>query len=335
MMDTTRWCSRLEQWPKTGQGSLFTNTTTKRTVQIKATDRVAGRKMVVTMHKHLGKSWCNDALFRPFSTNSTTRPYRAWVAACSYSSAGSIEYERDYKELKRLLSVDEKREILPPPLPKVPASASLADVMPWLIRLALGEQQLYWRVGAAFAALIISKGAGILAPLYFKSAVDNLPEAAAGAMGNMFSNVLEGPYKSAIVALLLSGICRAASQLSKELQHPLFTPVSQAAGRRVSFQALAHVLFLDMAFHLNRNTGALSRMLERGARSVSMIFRAVVFTLAPTAVELIAVCVLLARSFDPKVSVLVIATFLVYISWTVGITWVRYFRFRPPNASEM
>ena len=126
---------------------------------------------------------------------------------------------------------------------------------------------------------------------------------------------------AAVTALIISGLCRAASALAKELQHPLFTPVSQAAGRRVSFYALAHVLNLDLHFHLDRNTGSLSRMLERGARSIAMIFRAVVFTLAPTALELVAVCVLLARSFRPSVSLLLVATFAAYTSWTVGLTY--------------
>ena len=77
---------------------------------------------------------------------------------------------------------------------------------------------------------------------------------------------------------------------------------------------------MDLFFHLNRNTGALSRMLERGARSIAMVFRAVVFTLAPTAVELAAVCVLLSQSFRPSVSLLVLATFAAYSAWTVGMT---------------
>ena len=231
-----------------------------------------------------------------------------------------VELER---EIQGLLDRDRAKEYLPLPLPRVPASATLSVVMPWLLRLALGEAQLYWRVCAALVALFVSKGTGILAPLYFKSAVDVLSDTTLGGVGSLV-RIGTGSYlQAAVVALLLSGICRAASQLSKELQHPLFTPVSQAAGRRVSFRALAHVLFLDMSFHLNRNTGALARMLERGARSVSMIFRAVVFTLAPTAVELVAVCAILARSFHPRVSLNVIVTFVMYTSWTVALTWVR------------
>ena len=157
--------------------------------------------------------------------------------------------------------------------------------------------------------------------MYFKLAVDALstPAAAASNVANAAVSVA-GP--AAVTALVASGIFRAASALAKELQHPLFTPVSQAAGRRVSFYALAHVLTLDLHFHLDRNTGALSRMLERGARSIAMIFRAVVFTLAPTALELVAVCILLAKSFRPQVFLLVLATFAMYTGWTVLLTYV-------------
>lgn len=67
--------------------------------------------------------------------------------------------------------------------------------------------------------------------------------------------------------------------------------------------------------------GSLARMLERGARSIAMIFRAVVFTLAPTAAELVAVCWVLSRSFHLRVTALVVATFVAYTAWTVSLTW--------------
>ena len=63
-------------------------------------------------------------------------------------------------------------------------------------------------------------------------------------------------------------------------------------------------------------------MLERGTRSVSMIFRAIIFTFVPTAVELALVCVVLARSFHPRVSLAVLATFGAYAAWTVALTRV-------------
>ena len=69
--------------------------------------------------------------------------------------------------------------------------------------------------------------------------------------------------------------------------------------------------------------GALSRMLERGARSVAMVFRALVFTFVPTLVELVAVCALLGASFHARVGGLVVATFGAYAAWTVALTRVR------------
>lgn len=214
------------------------------------------------------------------------------------------------QQIKQLLAGVQKSPPPPSILPPTPKAATLDQVLPYLASLAVGEPQLYWRVAGALVALVVSKATGLLAPVYFKDAVDAL--AVSGTHRHL---------TSALIALLLSGLCRAASALSKELQHPLFTPVSQAAGRRVSFYALAHVLGLDLQFHLNRNTGAVARMLERGARSIGMIFRAVVFTLAPTALELVAVCALLAGSFRSHVSLLVLATFAAYTVWTVALTW--------------
>lgn len=66
----------------------------------------------------------------------------------------------------------------------------------------------------------------------------------------------------------VSGICN-------ELRYVVFSPVGQATGRRVAMHFFDHILHLDMAFHLERKTGALSRVMERGKRSVTMIFRAV------------------------------------------------------------
>lgn len=197
-------------------------------------------------------------------------------------------------------------------MPPVPASATLVDVLPYLVKLALCDPSVVWRIGVAMGALVVSKAAGLLSPLYFKSAIDMLTGDAVA-----FTWI-----SSVSMALILSGVCRGVNALAKEAQHPIFTPVSQAAGRRVSFYALSHVLGLDLHFHLGRNTGALARMLERGARSISMIFRAVVFTLAPTVLELIAVCALLSHSFTWEISGIVMVTFAFYFMWTVYITWL-------------
>jgi ABC-type transport system involved in Fe-S cluster assembly fused permease/ATPase subunit len=194
---------------------------------------------------------------------------------------------------------------------EVPASSELIDVLPFLGRLALVDSQLAWRLLLALGLVVVSKAAGLVAPLYFKQAVDGLSASPAAPIASM---------SIITAAIVYHGIARGINSLAKEAQAIVFTPVSQAAGRRISYFALSHVLGLDLYFHLNKNTGALSRMLERGSRSIAMIFRAVVFTFLPTFLELVAVCFILYRSFDWRISGIVVVTFGAYFLWTIGLT---------------
>ncbi|GFH11909.1 ABC family transporter: mitochondrial ATM1-like protein, partial [Haematococcus lacustris] len=82
----------------------------------------------------------------------------------------------------------------------------------------------------------------------------------------------------------------------------------------------SHVLDLDIKYHLDRRTGRLSRILERGTRSIQMLYRAVIFTFVPTALELLIVCGVLAKAFNPLVGGLVLATFGAYVAWSVTLT---------------
>eukprot|EP00873_Tetraselmis_striata_P021767 jgi/Tetstr1/442031/TSEL_030212.t1 len=196
------------------------------------------------------------------------------------------------------------------PLPPTPASSELHHVLPYLFQLALADKGLLLRLSLAFSAMAVSKLSGLAVPLLFKQAIDHLTS----------NSIPEIAMKGAMVALLLSGLCRVAAAVCKELQHVIFSPVSQAAGRRVAFHTFNHVLNMDMQFHLNRRTGELSRKLERGTRSVGMVFRAVVFTFMPTVVELLLVCGILWSSFSAPVAGLVVATFVAYIAWTASLT---------------
>jgi ABC-type transport system involved in Fe-S cluster assembly fused permease/ATPase subunit len=83
-----------------------------------------------------------------------------------------------------------------------------------------------------------------------------------------------------------------------------------------------HVLNLDMQFHLQRRTGALQRIIDRGTRSVSMVFRAVIFTFIPTFVELALVSALLWKAFSWHVVAVVLSTFCCYVWWTMHMTGV-------------
>ena len=245
-------------------------------------------------------------------------------------------------------------------LPTAPKGSRLRDVMPFLWNLACADAALRASLAGAFLSLLLSKARlsllntrccqtceshrraawqslGLAQPLAFKFAVDALAAAAGGPPAAVAAGA-----RTAALALVAAGVAKALSGLASEARVLAFTPVAQSASRRMALHAFEHVMGLDAAFHSERRTGALSRVLERGTRSVAMIFRAVVFTFAPTAVELVAVCFLLWRAFSGAsafrrltrsrslsssrlihalaVVGLVLLSFAAYCGWTVLLT---------------
>ncbi|KAG2482405.1 hypothetical protein HYH03_018666 [Edaphochlamys debaryana] len=194
---------------------------------------------------------------------------------------------------------------LPPP----PKSGQLSDVVPYLLKLALQEQHLAWRLAAAICCMIVAKMAGISLPLAFKSAVDSLA-----------SGLTPVALTAALWAVGRYCLLDCTRVVAKEAQSPFFAPVSQAVTRRVAYHTFAHVLDLDTRFHLDRRTGRVSRILERGNRSIAVLYRALVFTFLPTGIELGAVACLLAGAFGASLAAILGATFAAYVGWTVAVT---------------
>ncbi|GJP48473.1 hypothetical protein CLOM_g7750 [Closterium sp. NIES-68] len=199
----------------------------------------------------------------------------------------------------------------PAPLPPSPKDSSILGVLPYLWRLAADDRSLRWRILVALLLLVAGKTAGLAGPLMFKRALDALTNA---------QGLTRKAIIAALAALVVSAASKAVSAVSTELRNIVFTPVGQAVGRRVEYHFFAHILAMDSAFHLDRKTGALARIIERGKRSIIMIFRAVVFTFIPTAVELLLVCALLANHISLSFAGVVLLTFVVYVAWTVALT---------------
>jgi len=189
-------------------------------------------------------------------------------------------------------------------------------VLPYLWQVALADKSLRQRLGSAMVGLVLAKSAGLSVPLLFKHAVDAL----SAASGSGSEAAMRAATMTAVWALVASGAAKALSGVAAELRTVSFMPVAQSATRRVALHAFEHILSLDLSFHLERRTGSLSRTIERGTRSVGMIFRAVVFTFVPTIVELLVVCILLWRAFSPAVVLLVLATFTLYVAWSIALT---------------
>ena len=219
-------------------------------------------------------------------------------------------YFADDKEM----NADNVDDIPPPP------SAALVDVLPYLYRVSVAQRGTAIRLAFAVSAMLVQKSTGLAVPILFKVAVDRLTDAAmASGVGNDAAVALA--LRAAAWALVASGTFKAISGLATELRSVAFTPVAQA-GRRVALQVFNHVLNLDLSFHLDRRTGALQRIIDRGTRSITMVFRAVVFTFVPTMVELALVCFLLWRAFSWHVVAIVLSTFVLYVvgPWMTGVS---------------
>lgn len=98
---------------------------------------------------------------------------------------------------------------------------------------------------------------GLAGPVLLREAVNAVGEQATASL------------RPAVHAVVCYGLCGVLGTLAKELQHPTFAPVSQAVARRVAYHTFAHVLDLDIKFHLERRTGRLSRILERGEQQTN------------------------------------------------------------------
>ena len=171
-----------------------------------------------------------------------------------------------------------------------------------------------WRVILALGLLVLAKIANVTVPLVLKEIVDSL---------NHPQPLLVLP-----VALLLGyGVLRFASTGFGELRDAVFAKVTQRAIRRVALKVFAHLHKLALRFHLERQTGGVSRDIERGSRGISFLLNFMLFNILPTLVEIALVAGILLAKYDVWFSVVIFATLIVYIAFTLLITeWRMIFR---------
>ena len=192
------------------------------------------------------------------------------------------------------------------------------------------------RVVLALSLMLAGKGVTIQVPYIFKTLVDTLQidatnaiEAAASLPTSSLdlTTMTTAAGIPVIVTLIGYGMSRAAASGFQELRNAVFANVTQAAIRKVGRSAFQHVHSLDMQFHLSKNTGKVSRILDRGNRSISYILNAMVFHFFPTIVEVGLVTGLVYYQFGSPHAAVVLSTITAYTGFTMGITqWRTKFR---------
>ncbi|MGV7235297.1 MAG: ABCB family ABC transporter ATP-binding protein/permease [Nitrosomonadaceae bacterium] len=170
------------------------------------------------------------------------------------------------------------------------------------------------RVSLALLLLVMAKLASVGVPLVLKEVVD----------------VLDQPQDMLVLPVLLVmgyGVLRLCSTLFGEIRDAIFAKVTQRAIRRVAIKVFDHLHALSLRFHLERQTGGVSRDIERGSRGISFLLNFMLFNILPTLLEIGLVAVILLSNYDIWFSVIIFTTLAAYIALTLIITeWRMIFR---------
>lgn len=195
--------------------------------------------------------------------------------------------------------------------------SSLTDLLPYLLEFRA-------RIAIALVCLVAAKLASVGLPFVLKDIVDQLDTKTS---------------QTALLVLPLSlllayGMVRFANVLFGQLRDTLFGRVTERAMRRVGYKVFAHLHALDLAFHLDRRTGGLSRDIERGVNGISFLMRFMVFNIVPTFLEFGLVIGLLAWNYEPAFALIVFVAVVTYIGFSVVATEWRTRFIREVNLAE-
>lgn len=177
---------------------------------------------------------------------------------------------------------------------------TLRSLLPFLL-------EFKWRVIVALILLVFAKLANVSVPLVLKEIVDALDKPHAALVAPVF-------------LIVGYGLLRMSSTLFGELRDAVFAKVTQRAIRRVALQVFEHLHSLSLRFHLDRQTGGVSRDIERGTRGIGFLMNFMLFNILPTLLEICLVAAILFSKYDVWFAVITFITLLVYIGFTLFVT---------------
>ena len=194
---------------------------------------------------------------------------------------------------------------------------SLKTLFPYLM-------EFKGRVGLALMCLIGAKVASVGLPFLLKNIVDQLNTP------NQAAQLVIVP----LALLIAYGAVRLANVLFGEIRDTLFGRVTERAMRRVGHKVFEHLHSLDLAFHLNRRTGGVSRDIERGVAGISFLLRFMVFNIVPTFIEIALIVVLLFWQYSAWFALIVVVSVVTYVWFSVVATEWRTQTIRDMNRAE-
>ncbi len=205
-----------------------------------------------------------------------------------------------------------------PPVPARSDWATLARLLPYL-------WQYKWRVAIAIAFMVSAKVANVGVPVLLKTLIDTM-----GVKATDPTAVLVVPAG----LLLAYGLLRLSTSLFTELRELVFSKATQGAARSIALQTFEHLHALSLRFHLERQTGGMTRDIDRGVRGIESLISFTLFNIGATLIEVAMVLTVLAVKFDAWFAWITLAALALYITFTVVLTeWRTQFR-RLANDSE-
>ncbi|MEO7637136.1 MAG: ABC transporter transmembrane domain-containing protein, partial [Sphingomicrobium sp.] len=170
-----------------------------------------------------------------------------------------------------------------------------------------GEAELQARVIAALALVLAGKGAVLLMPFAYKAVIDRMSAGTA-------------PFGVVAMLVVAYAAARFAGVLADNLRNALFEKVGQRAARKLAGTVFRHVHDLSLRFHLERRTGSLTKIVERGTKSIDMMLYFLLFNIGPTVIELAAICIIFYVKFGLGLVAATLAIVALYIGFTRWVT---------------
>jgi len=181
------------------------------------------------------------------------------------------------------------------------------------------------RIAFAMLCLILTKVASVYLPFILKDIVDTLD-------ANVPDNLQVAIVPLGLVAAY--GMVRLAIVVFAEIRDTLFGRVTERAIRRIGLKVFRHLHALDLDFHLSRQTGGLSRDIDRGTTGISFLMRFMVFNIVPTLLEIVMVVTILFVNYGIWFALITLGSIVVYISYSVYATELRTRFVRAANTAD-
>ena len=209
-----------------------------------------------------------------------------------------------------------------PTVPPTPAADAVRPERPGLVATFRklwpylwphGRADLQRRVFYAFGLLLVAKLVTVATPFTFKWATDALVAVTEG-------KAAPGLWGAPILLTVLYGLARIAMAVLSQVRDGLFAKVAMHAVRQLALKTFQHIHRLSLRFHLERKTGGLTRVLERGRNGIEELSRLFVLQLIPTVLEFVLVIGILTWQFDWRYAAVVLAMVAIYLVYTYQAT---------------